>query len=279
MPPEAGRGGRFAARFQALAGRGEGTFMPFLVLGDGGAGLCRDMIDVLVEAGVDALELGLPSARPWADGSAITRAHKRALAAGITMGDCWRLIAKVRARHPRLPLCLQVYGDAMAVAGGAQAFRSACRDGGVDAVLSLGQGGASMPDAGDPATDLGPAPVVLVAPGSAVAALPAGAAFIYLVSRAGPTGAIHPMGRPDPVRVAALRRKGAAPVLLGFGISTPADVRTALAAGVDGIIVGSSLARRIETGARARDRGLGAVAAWARTMKRATRHAVNLPGR
>jgi len=279
MPPEAGRGGRFAARFRALAGHGEGAFMPFLVLGDGGAGLCRDMIDVLVEAGADALELGLPNARPWADGPAITRAHKRALTAGITMGDCWRLIAEVRARHPTLPVCLQGYAAALTGRGGTQAFLGACHDTDVDAVLILGQGGTSVPCIADLATDLAPAPVVLVPPGGAAAALPAGAAFIYLVSRAGPTGTAHPMGRPDPARVAALKRQAGVPVLLGFGVSGPADIRTALAAGVDGIIVGSSLARRIETGARAPDRGLGAVAAWARTMKRATRHAVNLPGR
>ncbi len=245
--------------------------MPFVVVGDGGPEAFPSLIDVLVEAGADALELGLPTARPAADGPAIARAHGRALSAGTSAAAAWRLIADVRARHADLPLCVQGYADAVAAMGGTRAFLQACRAADVDAVLILDEGGRPASSLVQAAGREGPAPVVVVAPDGAGPSLPASAAFVYLISRPGPTGADIPMEPPNPARVAALRRRLGLPVLLGFGISRPDHVRAARAAGVDGVIVGSSLAQKIEAGATACDHGRDSLAAWARAMKQATR--------
>ena len=45
----------------------------------------------------------------------------------------------------------------------------------------------------------------------------------------------------------ALAELGAPPPVLGFGISTPSHVRTALAAGAAGVISGSAIVRIIES--------------------------------
>ena len=68
--------------------------------------------------------------------------------------------------------------------------------------------------------------------------------FLYCVSVAGVTGARTelPPGLVD--RVAWLKTKTDVPILVGFGISSPEQVK-AVAAVADGVIVGSALVRRI----------------------------------
>lgn len=78
-----------------------------------------------------------------------------------------------------------------------------------------------------------------------------GEGFLYLVTRTGKTGG----GKLD---YAAIARRAAAarsvvaplPVCLGFGISTPEDVR-ALAPAADGLVVGSALVAAFAAGGRA----------------------------
>jgi tryptophan synthase alpha chain len=51
--------GRFEDRFEELRCRGEGAFIPFVVLGDPDFGASLRIVRALVDNGADALELGL----------------------------------------------------------------------------------------------------------------------------------------------------------------------------------------------------------------------------
>jgi tryptophan synthase alpha chain len=86
--------------------------------------------------------------------------------------------------------------------------------------------------------------------------------FLYCVSVAGVTGARTdlPPGLVD--RVKWLKTKTDVPILVGFGISGPEQVR-AVAAVADGVIVGSALVRRIaEAAGASREQMLADVAAY-----------------
>ncbi|SPX10439.1 tryptophan synthase alpha chain [Escherichia coli] len=58
----------------------------FVTLGDPGIEQSLKIIDTLIEAGADALELGIPFSDPLADGPTIQNATLRAFAAGVTPG-------------------------------------------------------------------------------------------------------------------------------------------------------------------------------------------------
>ncbi|NBV44986.1 MAG: tryptophan synthase subunit alpha, partial [Planctomycetia bacterium] len=68
--------------------------------------------------------------------------------------------------------------------------------------------------------------------------------FLYCVSVAGVTGARTELPEGLAERVAWLRTQARVPVLVGFGVSTPEQVR-ALVHVADGAIVGSALVRQI----------------------------------
>ena len=51
---------RYESLFAQLKERKEGAFVPFVTLGDPGIEQSLKIIDTLIEAGADALELGIP---------------------------------------------------------------------------------------------------------------------------------------------------------------------------------------------------------------------------
>lgn len=234
---------RYAALFDRLAARGEGAFGGFVMLGDPDAETSAAMLDALVEGGADMLEVGIPFSDPVADGPVIQAAAVRALKAGIRTADCFRLLAAFRARHPHVPVGILTYANVV-VARGREAFYEAAVQAGVDSVLV-----ADVPlvEAGPflaASRAAGVAPVLIAAPNTSSATLERiakeGAGYTYCVARAGVTGADESV-RFDGGVIDALRRAGAAPPVLGFGISRPEHVRAALAAGAAGVISGSAI--------------------------------------
>ncbi len=84
---------RYETLFAQLKNRQEGAFVPFVTLGDPGPEQSLKIIDALIEAGADALELGIPFSDPLADGPTIQGATLRAFAAGVprrSASRCWR---------------------------------------------------------------------------------------------------------------------------------------------------------------------------------------------
>lgn len=241
---------RFTALFEALEAKNEGAFVPFVMLGDPSADDAVEIISTLIDAGADALELGVPFSDPVADGPTIQKAHLRALDGGATVDSCMEQIREIRRHHPDTPIGMLVYANVPYVRG-LEKIYTELHEAGADAVL--------VPDApvreGAPfveaATAVGIDPV-FIAPAQArpevledVAAHSRG--YIYAISRDGVTGTEHESqttGLSDVV--SNITSYGGPPVLLGFGISTPQHVADAIAAGASGAITGSAIAKIID---------------------------------
>ena len=78
-------GQRYNQAFAALAEKNEGAFIPFVTIGDPDAEQSFAIIKTLIDAGADALELGIPFSDPSADGLTIQMAALRALKANICL--------------------------------------------------------------------------------------------------------------------------------------------------------------------------------------------------
>lgn len=240
---------RYAAMFQRLHAQGEGALVPFVTLGDPDRHGSRRILETLVEQGIDALELGFPFSDPVADGPVVQAAATRALASGTSVTDCLDLVRDVRARAPELPIGLLVYANTV-VARGIDAFYREAAAAGADSVLV-----ADVPlDEGEPfdvaADASGVAPIYVAAPNLSSARAHELAhrtrGYTYVTSRPGVTGD-HAWADATALahRIDLLQQAGAPPAVVGFGISTPGDVRAAMGAGARGVIVGSALVRRI----------------------------------
>jgi len=98
-----------------------------------------------------------------------------------------------------------------------------------------------------------------------------GRAYTYLLSRAGVTGSENHGHVPLEHLVKTLKEYHGAPALQGFGISEPAQVREALAAGAAGAISGSAIVKIIERNIGNPTAMLDQLSTFVREMKAATR--------
>ena len=275
-------GDRYAAMFARLAERGEGAFVPFLVLGDPDLETSARLLDALVDGGADAVELGIPFSDPIADGPTIQEATLRALDAGVTPPLALELVRDFRKRHPSVPIGLLVYAN-LVVGVGRDAFYRNAAEAGVDSVLIADVPAFEVEPFAAAARAAGIAPVMILPPtgSGAVAGLVERIAefsdgYTYCVARTGVTGADQAPrlsgdqgGLPD---LSTLERHGAPPPVVGFGISTPAHVVAALEAGARGAISGSAIVRLARAAlADGPEAASAAIADFVRSMKDATR--------
>lgn len=231
-----------------LSARRGRAFMPFTVIGDPDVATSHAIVDALVAGGADVLEFGFPFSDPPADGPVIQAADQRALKAGMTPPKAFEFLAAVRDRHG-LPMVLLMYWN-LILQYGIDAFYAACSASGVQGVLV-----ADLPlELAEPAVTAarrhGVAPVFLataLTPDDRLARLAqAGGGFIYTVAQVGVTGERAALSNTLPDTLARLRQVTDLPLLAGFGIRDGAQARAAIAAGADGVIVGSALVRCIE---------------------------------
>jgi tryptophan synthase alpha chain len=269
-----GVGSRYDALFTQLSANREGAFIPFVTLGDPDSRRSLAIVRALVEAGADALELGLPFSDPIADGPVLQAAAMRALQAGVMREDCWRIVAAVRAEVPQLPIGLLVYANLVCHHDPAEFYAQAA-EAGVDSVLVADLPLMEAGPVADAARRAGIAPVYIAPPNAddarlrAIAA--AGSGYTYVTSREGVTGAAAALrDGPSPL-IARLKALGAPPPVLGFGISTPLQVRAALAMGAVGAISGSAVVQRIAEHLGDDEATTKALTTFVRDMKAATR--------
>lgn len=239
---------RYDNLFEALSG--EGAFVPFIMLGDPSPEVALEIVRAAVAGGADALELGVPFSDPVADGPTIQASHIRALENGATVDAAIEQIKTIRAEFPDLPIGMLIYGN-VPFTRGIENFYQEFHDAGADSILlpdvPVREGAPFIAAAAK--ANIEP---IFIAPAQASEKTLAGVAknskgYIYAISRDGVTGtekASETRGLDEVV--ANVKRFGGAPILLGFGISTPQHVADAIAAGASGAITGSAITKIIE---------------------------------
>ncbi|MEG1210567.1 MAG: tryptophan synthase subunit alpha [Leclercia sp.] len=240
---------RYDNVFAALKARKEGAFVPFVTLGDPSPEQSLKIIDALIEAGADALELGIPFSDPLADGPTIQSATLRAFAAGVTPTQCFEMLATIRQKHPTIPIGLLMYAN-LVFNRGIDEFYAECARVGVDSVLVADVPVEESAPFRQAAMRHNVAPIFICPPNADDELLRQiashGRGYTYLLSRAGVTGAENKAAVPLHHLVEKLAEYNAAPPLQGFGISAPEQVAAAVDAGAAGAISGSAIVKIIE---------------------------------
>ncbi|MFP4599643.1 MAG: tryptophan synthase subunit alpha [Persicimonas sp.] len=251
----------------------EGAFVPFVTLGDPDPETSLKIVSGLVEAGADALELGIPFSDPVADGPTIQRATRRALDAGTTPSVCFELLEELRRQHPDVPIGLLVYAN-LVVQDSPQAFYRRAAKAGVDSVLVADIPAIESAPFASAAREEGVCPVLIATPNAPRRTLEIIAreseGYTYLVTRAGVTGAETAPDDDQYPLLATLRELEAAPSVVGFGISRPEQVRAVIEAGAAGAISGSAVVQRIEEHLGDEAAMLGALGEFVAAMKGGT---------
>jgi tryptophan synthase alpha chain len=207
-----------------------------------------DYVQVMVENGADLVEIGLPFSDPVMDGPTIQAASLRALEGGANPPAI--LDAMARREQP-VPLVAMTYYN-LVFRAGHERFARMLADAGVrgailpDLPLEESGGWETAAAAAEVATVLLAAPVTPDA--RLVELCRRSRGFVYGVNIMGVTGERASLSGSGGVLAKRLKAVTDKPVVMGFGISTPAQAVTA-AADADGVVVASALMRAVLDGA------------------------------
>jgi tryptophan synthase alpha chain len=234
---------RIDHRFAELKAQGRAALVTFLTAGDPDPATSLAILAALPAAGADVVELGMPFTDPMADGPAIQMSSQRALKAGQTLKQTLDMVRAFRRDDAATPIVLMGYYNPIYIYG-VDRFLVDARSVGVDGLIVV-----DLPPEEDeelclPALKAGLNFIRLATPTTDDKRLPAVLAntsgFVYYVSITGITGS----AAPDPGQVTAavsrIKRHTRLPVAVGFGVRT-AEQAAAIAAGADGVVVGSAL--------------------------------------
>jgi tryptophan synthase alpha chain len=242
--PPVAEPGFLESHLRARRDAGRKLLVPYLT---GGLPRWLDHVQAAVDAGADAVEVGIPFSDPVMDGPTIQEASGRALAGGTTPAS---VLHDLRYADVGVPVVVMTYVN-LVYRMGARRAAAELRDAGVSGVilpdLPLEEQGIWRA-AGDAA---GIQTVQLASPIGTDQRLreltAASAGYVYGVNLLGITGERTSLGDLAADLAARLKAVTDLPVVMGFGVGTP-QVAAEIAAVSDGVIVGSAIMRRILDG-------------------------------
>jgi tryptophan synthase alpha chain len=232
--------------FAALRAKKRTALIPFITAGHPLPDATVEVMHALVEAGADAIELGMPFSDPMADGPVIQHASERALTKHVGIAQILRWVRTFRERDAQTPIVLMGYLNPIAIHG-IENFAREAQSAGVDAVLIV-----DCPIEEDvtlrPLRDAGLLRILLAAPTTSDARLQqialAAHGYLYYVSFAGITGAARLQIDEVEARVHALKEICQVPIAVGFGIKD-AEGAARIGAFADAVVIGSALVERL----------------------------------
>lgn len=225
---------------------GRKLFVPYVT-----GGFSDDWLDIVraaADAGADAIEIGIPFSDPVMDGPIIQVASDRALRRGATPQS---ILSELRGLDAGVPLAVMTYVN-IAYHAGYERFAHWLRDAGV--------AGAILPDLpleevgpwAEAADRIGVETVMLAAPTAPDERLPRICArargFVYSVGLLGVTGVRESLAESAELMAKRLKEVTDKPVVVGVGISTPAQAAQ-VCRSADGVVVGSAIVQRMLDGA------------------------------
>ena len=95
------------------------AFIPFISAGDHGIENTERYIRIMVKAGADMVEIGIPFSDPTAEGPVIQEASTRALSTGVKIHDIFDMVCRLRTGDDAVtvPLVFMTYLNPIYVFG------------------------------------------------------------------------------------------------------------------------------------------------------------------
>ncbi len=236
-------------KFAELEAKNQKALISYIMVGFPSEKATISAVRGLVKGGADIIELGFPFSDPIADGPVIQNASTVSLKKGTKINKFFSIVKKIR-KETDIPLVLMTYTNILYHMGYGK-FISEARKAGIDGFIlpdmSIEESKEYLKAAKSNADT-----IFLVSPNTSKTRIQkiakASTGFLYLVAVYGTTGVKTGIKSYTIKAIKDIKKqtKGKIPVGVGFGISTPKDVKKYMKAGADAVIVGSVFLKLIE---------------------------------
>ncbi|NSX53496.1 tryptophan synthase subunit alpha [Parasulfitobacter algicola] len=241
---------RIDAKFADLKAAGQKAFVAYVMAGDPDFDTSVQIVKGLPAAGVDIIELGLPFTDPMADGTTVQLAGQRALERGMTLDQTLQIVRELRKDDTTTPVVMMGYYNPI-YSRGVDRFLQEAKEAGIDGLIIVDLPPEEDDELCIPAQNAGLNFIRLATPTTDDKRLPKvmqnTSGFVYYVSITGITGSAEAQADDVAPDVARIKAVTDLPVIVGFGVKTPASAQS-IASVADGVVVGSAIVAQIEAG-------------------------------
>jgi len=237
-------------KFKELKSKNEKALISYTMVGFPNENTTLSIVRGFVHGGTDIIELGFPFSDPIADGPVIQNASTISLNNGAKIEKFFKVVKKIR-KETNIPLVLMTYTNVLYTHGYTK-FMSKAKKAGIDGLILPDMSIEESKDYLKSAKKNNLDTIFLASPNTSNSRLKkiakASTGFLYMVAVFGTTGVqtkIHKYTI-DSIKNAKKIVGGKLPIGIGFGVSTPNDVKKYVSVGVDAVIVGSANLKIIE---------------------------------
>ncbi|MFB1049728.1 tryptophan synthase subunit alpha [Paraliobacillus sp. JSM ZJ581] len=235
--------------FQRVLQNGDKAFVPYIMAGDGGLEQLNEQISFLEKCGATAVEVGIPFSDPVADGPTIQKAGIRALEGEVTLAKVFETLQAFKLDRA-IPVVVMSYINPI-YAMGIEQFAINCEQAGIDGLIIPD---IPLEEEGIITEQLAEYKIALIRLAALTSTddrieelIKRTEGFLYAVTVTGTTGERANFKKNLAAHLKVLQKKSSVPVLAGFGVSTPEQVKE-LAAHCDGVVVGSRIVDLLHVG-------------------------------
>ena len=243
---------RLTKRLTDLKKQNKKALVAYLVAGDPDIETTLQLMQLFIESGVDAIEIGVPFTDPIAEGPIIQKAHDRALAKDISLTSIFEMVQKFREIDNNTPIVLMGYLNTFL--SHKNLIEENKKDS-IDSILVVDiPGELNLADYGIKNQNINT--ISLISPTTnkdrikSIAENSTG--FVYYVTLRGVTGASNLNINEITNNIEEIKKYASVPTLAGFGIKSPEDAKL-LSSCSDGVIVGSSIVKMIEENSQSKE--------------------------
>jgi len=240
---------RIKEKFAELEAKNQKALISYIMVGFPSEKATIAAVRGLVKGGADIIELGFPFSDPIADGPVIQNASTISLQKGTKISKFFDIVKKIR-KETDIPLVLMTYTNILYHKGYGKFISEAIKagiDGFILPDMSVEESKEYLQAAKRNADT-----IFLISPNTSknriqkIAKVSTG--FLYLVAVYGTTGVKTGIKNYTIKAIKNVKKqtKGKIPVGVGFGVSTPGDVKKYIKVGADAVIVGSAYLKLIE---------------------------------
>ena len=201
------------------------------------------ILNIIINNGIDIIEIGMPFSDPMADGPTIQESSLRSIVKGTKISDIFEIVRKVRMLNDEIPIILMGYYNSIYNLG-IDSFSSKCNEAGVDGLIIVDlqpeEDSELYIKTKEKKIDL----IRLITPTTDERRLNTilhnASGFLYYVTITGITG--QNSADIDHLRksINLIKLSTKLPIVAGFGIKNRKDVED-ISTFTDGVVVGSSI--------------------------------------
>ncbi|MFQ5475434.1 MAG: tryptophan synthase subunit alpha [Nitrosopumilus sp.] len=240
---------RIKEKFTELEAKNQKALISYIMVGFPNEKATIATVKGLVKGGVDIIELGFPFSDPLADGPVIQNASTVSLERGTKINKFFNIVKKIR-KETDIPLVLMTYTNILYHKGYPK-FISEAKKAGIDGFILPDMSVEESKEYRHAAKNNADT-IFLISPNTNKTRIQkivkASTGFLYLVAVYGTTGVKSGIKNYTLKAIKDVKKqtKGKIPIGVGFGVSTPKDVKKYIKVGADAVIVGSAYLKLIE---------------------------------